>query len=142
MQTWIYPVAVRQEADGRLHVYSDDLPEAIASGADETEALDEMRQALVAAVRGRMKDGTDLDPPAAADSLHRVALPVPIAAKATVYVAWQRSNISKSALAERLGRSESEVRRILDPDHGTKLDQLADAARALGGNMIIGFEAR
>jgi hypothetical protein len=34
-----------------------------------------------------------------------------------------------------------EVRRILDPRRGTKLDQLEEAARALGGHLSITFEA-
>ena len=63
-----------------------------------------------------------------------------MAAKASIYVAWKAEGISKVALAERIGRSESEVRRILDPSHGTKLDQLEEAARALGYGLLV--EAR
>ena len=40
-----------------------------------------------------------------------------------------------------MGRSETEVRRILDPHRGTKIDQLDEAARALGGRLVIHFEA-
>ena len=63
-----------------------------------------------------------------------------LAAKAAVYTAWKEAGVSKSELARRLRRNETEVRRILDPHHGTKLDQLEEAARALGkaGGVVRG----
>lgn len=143
MQTdWTYPVELRRE-DGEVHAYSSHLPEAIASGATEAEALAEMGHALVAAVRGRIKDGMDLPPadvglPA---ERHRIALPARLAAKAAVYSAWKASGLTKVALAALVGRSEGEMRRILDPDHGTKLDQLEEAAAALGGRLVVSFAA-
>lgn len=140
---WTYPVELRREEDGRVHAYSSILPEAIASGQDEADALAEMGHALVAAVRGRIKDGMDLAPPGTALQVerHPVVLPARLAAKAAVYSAWKASGLSKVALAERIGRNEVEVRRILDPDHGTKLDQLEEAAAALGGRLRVAFEA-
>ncbi len=141
-EEWTYPVEVRREV-GEFHAYSSRLPEAIASGATEEEALVEMGHALVAAVRGRIKDGMDLEAPTIALEVerHPVPLPARLAAKAAVYAAWKRSGISKVAFAERIGRTEVEVRRILDPDHGTKLDQLEEAAAGLGGRLRVTFEA-
>ncbi|CAM3038628.1 hypothetical protein [Methylobacterium mesophilicum] len=139
---WVYPVELHREG-GEIHAYTAFLPEAIASGATESEALTEMGHALTAAVRGRIKDGMDLEPPGAAPSgaaSHAVPLPARLAAKAAVYAAWKRSGLSKMAFADRIGRGESEVRRILDPDHGTKLDQMEEAAVALGGRLRVTFE--
>jgi len=135
---WSYPVEIRSEA-GEFHAYSDDLPEAIAAGPTEADALREMKEAIVAAVRGRMKDAMYLSPPVIRDDGLRVALPTRLAAKAAVYSAWRASGLSKVALGERIGRSETEVRRLLDPDYGTKLDQLGEAAAALGGRLSIAF---
>lgn len=146
---WIYPVEL-EERDGEFHASTLYLPEAIAFGATREAALAEMEHALVAAVRGRIKDGMDLEPspilerPTIARPVaenHPVALPARLAAKAAVYSAWKRSGLSKTALAEKIGRGENEVRRILDPDHGTKLDQLEEAAAALGGRLRVTFEA-
>ena len=135
---WSYPVEIRPEA-AEFHAYCEDLPEAIAAGATEADALREMGKAIVAAVRGRMKDGMDLSPPAIRGDDPRIALPTRLAAKAAVYSAWRASGLSKVALGERIGRSETEVRRLLDPDYGTKLDQLGEAAAALGGRLSIAF---
>lgn len=142
IKDWIYPVELRQEG-GEVHAYTSFLPEAIASGMTEADALHEMGEAIAAAVRGRIKDGMDLEPATIALQVecHPVALPARLAAKAAVYAAWKRSGLTKAALAERIGRGETEVRRILDPDHGTKLDQLEEAAAALGGRLLVNFEA-
>ena len=138
---WTYALELRQEA-GEYHAYCEDLPEAIAAGATEAEARREMGEALAAAVRGRIKDSMELEPPSHTEGDRlRVPLPPQLAAKAAVYSAWRRSGLSKVALGERIGRSETEVRRILDPDYGTKLDQLAEAAAGLGGRLAISFAA-
>ncbi|SFV15903.1 antitoxin HicB [Methylobacterium sp. 174MFSha1.1] len=138
---WTYPVELRREGD-EVEAYCSSMPEAIAGGPTEADALREMQQALVCAVRGRIKDGMDLVPPDGPrpSERHAVSLPAHLAAKASVYVAWRRSGLSKVALAERLGRNEVEVRRILDPDYGTKIAQLEEATAALGGRLVVSFE--
>lgn len=136
---WTYAVELRDEA-GEIHAYCPEVPEAIAAGATEADALREMGEALIAVVRFAMKRGEDLSPPRREPPApHCVSLPGRLAAKASVYVAWKHSGLSKVALAERLDRNEIEVRRILDPDHGTKLDQLDEAAAALGGRLSVVF---
>ncbi len=135
---WSYPVELRREA-GEIHAYCAALPEAIAAGVTEEDALREMREAVIAAVHGRIKDGMELPTPSARAG-HRIALGAPLAAKAAVYAAWKTTGVTKSGLARTMGRTETEVRRIFDPDHGTKLDQLEEAAKALGGRLVVGFE--
>jgi antitoxin HicB len=85
-----------------------------------------------------MRHGEDLDAPGrVAPGEIAIALDLRLAAKATVYVLWRRAGISKSELGRLMGRSETEARRVLDPDHGTKFDQIAEAARALGATLTI-----
>jgi antitoxin HicB len=142
---WCYAVTIKREGPDEYHAYSEPFPEAIASGKTEQEALAEMGQAIKAAVRGRMKDGTDIPTPelpliATKMRTHSVTLSGALAAKASVYTAWKESKLTKVALAERMGRTESEIRRILDPNHGTKLAQLDEAASVLGGRLLVTFE--
>ena len=137
---WTYAVELRK-ADGEVHAYSAALPEAIAAGFTADDALAEMRQAVIAAVRGRIKDGMDLPHSDGAGTAHAVVLPAQLAAKAAVYAAWRAAGLSKSELARSMGRTETEARRILDPDHGTKLDQMEEAAIALGGRLSVSFAA-
>jgi antitoxin HicB len=86
-----------------------------------------------------MKDAMNVSPPVIRGTENCVALPARLAAKAAVYSAWRASPLSKAALGQKIGRSETEARRLLDPDYGTKLDQLGEAAAALGGRLSIAF---
>lgn len=139
---WTYAVALKREEDGSVGAYAEAMPDAIAFGADEAEALAEMMQALDAAVRGRIQFGMDLEPPpatdVAAEGLHRIALAPALAAKATIYVLWRNSGLSKVALAKLLDVDEREARRVLDPDHPTGLDRLAAAADVFGHRLTVG----
>lgn len=139
---WTYAVALRREEDGSVGAYAAAMPDAVAFGGDEAEALAEMAQALNAAVRGRIHFGMDLEPPpaavAVAEGLHRIALAPALAAKATIYVLWRNSGLSKVALAKLLDVDEREARRVLDPDHPTSLDRLAAAADVFGHRLTVG----
>ncbi|NJL08185.1 MAG: helix-turn-helix domain-containing protein, partial [Methylacidiphilales bacterium] len=54
-----------------------------------------------------------------------------------VWRAWRASGLSKVELARLMGVAETEVRRILDPEHATKLATLEAAARALGHRITV-----
>ena len=70
--------------------------------------------------------------------MHRIALAPALAAKATIYVLWRNSGLSKVALAKLLDVDEREARRVLDPDHPTGLDRLAAAADVFGHRLTVG----
>ena len=70
---------------------------------------------------------------------HMVPVPAPFAAKLAVIRLFQDSGLSKAELGRRLGVADVEVQRILDPDHRTKIERLDQAARALGGRLIVSF---
>lgn len=135
-----YAVAIQRDGDD--HVVSvRDLPEVVTSGDSLDEALALAADAVEVAVAGRIEDDMELPEPSAREAgEHVVDLPAPLATKAVIYAAWKRSGVSKSELGRRLDRNEAEVRRILKPRYGTKIDQLADTAKQLGGRLVISFE--
>ncbi|GJE03594.1 type II toxin-antitoxin system HicB family antitoxin [Methylobacterium isbiliense] len=140
MFTFTYGVAIHEE-EGDFVVSVRDLDEVVTAGSSLAEALELAADAIEVAVAGRMEDSMDLSPPTPLrPGEHAVALPAHLAAKAAVYAAWKRSGLNKSELAQRLDRNEVEVRRILNPRHGTKIGQLEEAAKALGGKLVIAFE--
>ena len=59
------------------------------------------------------------------------------ALKIAVISAFRQSGISKSELARRLGKAENEARRILNPDHATKLGVMQEALAVLGKEVVI-----
>ena len=131
-----YQATLEDDPDGGFVVTFADVPEAITAGETRADALENAREALGLALRGILLEGRDLPPPAAREGTP-VAVDADVAAKLAVIVAFRAAGISKSELARRLGKSENEARRILDPDHGTKLSQLQDALRVLGQEIVI-----
>jgi antitoxin HicB len=140
MPNWTYPVTINAK-DGDLAVSVRDLPEVVTSGDTREQALEFAADAIEVAVAVRMERDQELpEPSRVRKGEHPVSLPAQLAAKASVYAAWKKAKITKVEFARRLGRNEVEVRRILNPRYGTKLDQLEEAARALGGRLVVEFQ--
>ncbi|MBW2618591.1 MAG: hypothetical protein JRC92_06925 [Deltaproteobacteria bacterium] len=60
-----------------------------------------------------------------------------MAAKLAIYQAMHDQEVSQLELAERLGCDARQVRRILDLDHASRLDQLEAALKALGKRLVV-----
>jgi antitoxin HicB len=141
MRSLAYATAITRDGDDYV-VSVRDLPQVVTSGDTEAQAWELAADAIEVVVAAFLE--RELDIPEPSDPLEGerlIALPSHLAAKVAVYRAWRQSGIRKTELARRMGRSETEVRRILDPRHGTKIDQLDEAAHALGGRLVIQFEA-
>ena len=135
---WIFGVAIHKEGND-FAVIVRDLPEVVTAGRTLPEALELAADGIEVVVGMRLEDERELSEPTAVEQgEYAVPLEPRLAAKASIYALWRAANITKSELARRMGRNEAEVRRVLDPAHGTKLDQLQDAARAMGSSLIIG----
>lgn len=136
---WTYGVKI-EEIDGDHVVSVRDLPEVVTSGDTRDEALELAADAIAVVVAGRIEDELALPLPFPIQNGEAaVPLEPQVAVKASVYHLWRKADISKSELARRLGRTETEARRILSVNASTKLDQMAEAARALGGRLVVGF---
>jgi antitoxin HicB len=136
--SWTYGARIETDETGDHFVLVRDLPEVQTSGDTVDEAIALAADAIKVAVSVRIDHEESLGPPSAvAPGEVAVTLPLRLAAKATVYVLWRDAKISKSELGRRMGRTETEARRILDPYHGTKFDQIEAAAEALGAKLAI-----
>jgi antitoxin HicB len=140
MRRFEYSVTLKPERNGAFTVTFPDLPEAITSGKDRADALDQAADCLEEAIAGRIADELDIPVPSTPKRGQSVvAVPAPMAAKAALYLAMRDSKISKTELARRLRCDEKEVRRMLDPRHATKLATIAKALQLLGKRLIIGM---
>ena len=63
--------------------------------------------------------------------------PLPIALKAALYGAFREAGVSRRHLARALDVVESEVRRMLNPDHATKAATIDRALRRLGKRVRV-----
>lgn len=136
---YTYPVILTEEKDdGGYVVTCRDLPEAITQGDTIEEALEAAADALDEALCGCINHGRDIPQPSAKQAGERLAsVPVTTALKAAAYTRFRASGRTKVALAKSLDMKESEVRRILDPRHGTKAATLERFIRSLGGDVLV-----
>lgn len=133
---FVYRATFAPEEDGGFLVTFADVPEAITQGDDIDDAMSSASEALGLALRGLAKLGREIPEPRTVEGVP-VAVDPEIALKLAVISAFRASKISKSELGRRLGKDEAEARRILDPDHPTKLRQLRDTLLVLGKEIVV-----
>lgn len=133
MWRFSYPVKLTPDKGGGFVVTCRDLPEAITQGDSVDEALREAEGAVQAAIEGRIEDSLKIPEPSRPKRGERlVATPVTTALKAAVYLAMREQGVTKIELARRMKMDEKEARRMLDPNHPTKVPTLERALTALG----------
>ena len=113
---YAYPCQLTPDEDGSLVATFPDVPEAITGGRHRSEALAMAEDALATALAGYVHEKWDIPSPSGA-SEGQVSVPVPtvVAAKLALYSAMRAQRITKVELADRLGVSESAVRKADQP---------------------------
>ena len=135
---YAYPCQLTSDEDGSLVVTFPDVPEAVTGGRDRSEALAMAEDALATALAGYVHEKWDIPSPSEANE-GQVAVPVPtvVAAKLALYSAMRAQRITKVELADRLGVSESAVRKLTNPDHRSHISQVQKALRAVGRSLKV-----
>ncbi len=141
MRIYDYAFKFTRAKEGGWLISCRDLPEAV-SQAEALEARFEVAVGcLQAALEGRMRHEMPIPIPSTSRPREVViSPPIETIAKAALYEAMRKAKVSKSELARRLGIDEKEVRRMLDPNYGSKLPRIAQAIEALGQRLVIGVE--
>lgn len=136
---YLFRANVEADPDGGYLVTFPDVPEAITHGSDMLEVVTNASEALGLALRGYLVDGNELPKPTFRGNANSIEVPVEAsdALKLAVIDAFKAASISKTELARRLSKMETEARRILDPDHPTKLPLLEAALAALGKRVVV-----
>ena len=126
-----------QESGGVLLQFVD-VPEAHTSGPTEAAAGgDNALDCLIAALGGYIKLGRQIPRPSPARGRPVVILPPLVAAKLALYEAMRAQPMTRTELARRLGLQENAVRRLLDLDHRSHIDQIDRALAALGKRLEV-----
>ena len=135
---YLYPVTMVQDEEGQYVVTSPDVPEAITDGASQQQALREMGDALGAALAGYAIEGRDIPTPSEPEPGQRLVPVAPlVAAKLALRTALREEGMTNVALAAQLGVTEGAVRRLLDPDHASRLDRVVIALAAIGRGLAV-----
>ena len=133
-----FPYRLEPEPTGGALIQLIDVPEAhtiapSAADTDEDPALD----CLIAALGGYIKLGRAIPRPSPRRDGPVAILPPLVAAKLALYQAMRAEHITRTALARRLGLQENAVRRLLDLDHRSHIDQIDRALAALGKRLQV-----
>ena len=136
--TYNYPAEVERDEDGRYVVAFPDFGWGATDGVTLDEALAEAGDLLRELIAATMREGEDLPEPSRATRRRPLVVPpVPIALKAALYEAFRKAGMSQRRLARDLDIAESEVRRMLNPDHATKAATIDRALRRLGKRVSV-----
>jgi antitoxin HicB len=134
---YAYPLTLTPDEDGRLVVAFPDVKGASTDGVNETEAMANAVDSLIAALIGYITAREPLPRPSPARGRSTVTLPPLVAAKLALYSAMREQHVSNADLAERMGKGEPEVRRLLDLDHRSDIGQIEAALATLGKRLEI-----
>ena len=138
MDLLAYPAQFTPDEGGSFMVRFRDLPEAITSGRDMSDAIEQGADCLQEALAGRLVR-RDVIPKPSKERRGERRIPVAmyLAPKLALFRAMERSGVNNSALARRLGMAESVVRGMLNPKHETKAGKIEAALRALGREAMV-----
>lgn len=115
-----------------------DVPEAITQGDTIEEAMAMASEALELALTFYTEKWADLPVPGSLRrGMRMVRVPALSEAKFRLYSALRAAGVKKIDLARRLKCSPSQVDRLLDISHHSKLDQMEAAFAAIGKRLSI-----
>lgn len=139
MHRFNYPARFKHDKkEGGFIITFRDIPEAITQADTPENCFIEAADCLDEAIAGRIDDGLDIpDPSNARRNEQIISVPAQTTIKAALYIAMREEKVNKSELARRLQVDVREVRRMLDPHHGTKLPTMEQALAALGKHVEL-----
>ena len=132
-----WPVDLIPAEEGGLVVNFPDLPNGWSQGETPSEAMIQAEDLLDEMILGRMAHNEDVPRPSPSKGRPVIALPALTAAKLEAYRAMRAAGLSKRQLAERLGWQPSQVTRLFDGRHASRLDRIEKALHALGRRLVV-----
>lgn len=135
----VYKALFEPAEEGGFVVVLPDLGHGATQGETEAAAMEMAEDFLVCVIGDYMESGKPL-PTARAyrgKKYRTVQAPAMASAKAELYRAFLSSGIGKAELARRIGVSKTDVERLFDLTHDTRLDRLEAAFRALGKRLSV-----
>ncbi len=135
-----YTSKFEPDGDGWLVTFPA-LPEAITGGATRAEARDNAIDALEVVLLTYAMDERERPADIGSEGdIEAISVSSQVVAKLGFMDAFRASGLTRVALAERLGKGENEVRRMLDPYYGSKLPALEAGMLAMGKRYVLTVE--
>jgi antitoxin HicB len=137
----VYPAKFDRAKDG-ITVTFPDIPEAITCGFSEREAMEYAVDAIITVFTEYIKRRQAIPRASKArgKSMRLVVLPALEEAKIRLYEAMRETGVRKADLARRMGWQKSQVDRLLDLRHRSRLDQIEAALAKLHKRLVVNVE--
>jgi antitoxin HicB len=135
-----YPVNLIREGK-KILISFPDFPNVHTYGDDQAEALTRAVDALETYFAGMIEDREPIPAPRRLRrGQKRITLPALTEAKIELYRQMRAAGVGKAELARRLHCHLPQIDRLLDLNHGSRLDQIEQALLAVGKRLTISFE--
>ena len=134
-----YAVKLIPDDNDTIRVEAPDLPGVNTFGDDVGDALRHAVDAIESMMMLHIDDREPIPPPRS-KGLHYVEIPALTVAKVSLYDAMLAQKLRKADLVRLLGWKPTQVDRLLDLRHASRLDQLEQAFRVLGKRLEIGVK--
>lgn len=131
-----YPVLIEKDDDGFMASFPD-IPEALTGGDTYQETLELAAGALVTAFEFYFEDQRPVPMPSDAGDMPVIEVPLSVWAKVLVLNGMLENRLTQTELANRMGIRKQEMQRIVNLDHATKIDTLAQAMKAMGKTLSL-----
>ena len=141
MEQFAYPAQITSDEGGALMVRFRDIPEAITSGRDQADAIEQAADCLQEALAGRLVRRDPIPGPSRIRrGDHLIPVAMYLAPKLALYTAMQRAGLNNSDMARRLNVTEAVIRRMLNPAHENRAGRIESALRALGKQAVVSID--
>jgi antitoxin HicB len=133
-----YPANLAKEPEGGYTVTFPDIPEAITCGTGIEDALYHAKDALESAMDFYFDDKRPVPAPSKPKrGQYLVELPASVSAKVLLLNEMAKQKIRPAELARRLQMTPSEVTRLVDLRHASKIDAVAGALKVMGKTLEL-----
>jgi antitoxin HicB len=137
-----YPVTLEPDDNGTFLAQIPDVPGAISFGENETDALENVADALATLLSGYISDRKDIPRPSSAEGRATVSLSLLGSLKIAVYEAMRARGWRKADLARALELNPRQVDRLLDLRHASTVAQLDRALAVCGKRAEVSTRER
>ena len=132
-----YPVTLTED-EGWFIVESPDFPNVTAQGETREEALADAVNAIATGIAMRIRNSESIPAPSfGMIGQPVVTLPTQVMLKAMIHGEMLRRKMSKADFARTVGWRPTQVVRLLDVTHASKLDAIDEAFGALGQQLEV-----
>ena len=136
--TFNYPAKIERDEDRRFVITFPDFGWGATDGTTRDEALANAKDLLRELITTTIRQGKALPEPSRPSKKQPLVIPpVQIALKAALYDAYRQTGHSQRRLARDLDVAESEVRRMLNPEHATKATTIDEVLLRLGKRLVL-----